>query len=95
MAATVADVGVEVIGSRGAAAAVLDVMMEGWIRGAHGSELRWALGIGALRLHHPLLQVRVPVVLHLVVCPPRQLHRNLRPPEILIHQQHHGWHEMC
>lgn len=81
-----ADVGVLVVRRRGAAAAVLDVVMvvhgHGWLGGAHGGELGWALGIGAaLGLHHPLLQVRVPVVLHLVVGPPRQMHRNLRPPE--------------
>jgi hypothetical protein len=93
-----ADVGVEVMGSRGAAAAVLDVVVHGSLGGAHGGELRWALGVRALRLHHPLLQVRVPVVLHLVVCPPRKMHGNLRPPEISIHQQHHimgGITETC
>lgn len=81
MAAAVADVGVMVMGGCGAAAAVLDVMMHGRLCGAHGCELRWALGVGALRLHYSLLQVRIPVVLHLVVCPPRKMHSNLRPPD--------------
>ena len=101
-----ADVAVVVVRRCGAAAAaataaaVLDVvvLVHGHGRqlgGAHGGELWWALGAGvgrrALGLHHPLLQVRVPVVLHLVVCPSRQMHRNLRPPDVCmyvpIHQQ--------
>ncbi|TVU33671.1 hypothetical protein EJB05_25503 [Eragrostis curvula] len=62
MAAAVADVGVVVMGCRGAAAAVLDVVMHGRrLGGAHGGELRWALGVGALSLHHPLLQLGLKV----------------------------------
>ncbi|KAG8076517.1 hypothetical protein GUJ93_ZPchr0006g43694 [Zizania palustris] len=80
-----AQVGVLVKRGRRVATVVLDVLvMQGWlsVSGAQGGgQLCYLVRVAALCLHHPLLQLGVPVVLHLIVHPPRQMHHDLRPPE--------------